>query len=141
MPLADFASLMLAGFFEGDDLSGALASLCAEAFDFPLPLVQPDPARPGLRALELFHGPTGAFKDFGARFLMGCFDRIGDTRSPLTVLLLPPYARCRSTSPKRDSRFTGSSIFCAEGRSGGGSPITSPTRSTGGHQRRSPQGM
>ena len=43
-------------------------------------LVTPDPARPGLRALELFHGPTGAFKDFGARFLMACFDRLGDPR-------------------------------------------------------------
>ena len=34
--------------------------------------------RSGLRVLELFHGPTGAFKDFGARFLMACFDRLGD---------------------------------------------------------------
>jgi len=77
---------MLRPLFEGDALERELDSICAEAFDFPLPIVRPDPARPGLRALELFHGPTGAFKDFGARFLMACFDRIGDPRAPLTVL-------------------------------------------------------
>jgi threonine synthase len=85
-PLASFAASMLGPFFEGDVLEPELDAICAEAFDFPLPIVQPDPARPGLRAMELFHGPTGAFKDFGARFLMACFDRIGDPRDPLTVL-------------------------------------------------------
>jgi threonine synthase len=86
MPLAEFAAAMLAPFFAGNALEPELPSICAEAFDFPVPLAMPDPARPGLRALELFHGPTGAFKDFGARFLMACFDRIGDPADPLTVL-------------------------------------------------------
>jgi len=85
-PLADFAAAMLAPIFEGDALAAELPAICAEAFDFPVPLATPDPARPGLRALELFHGPTGAFKDFGARFLLACFDRIGDAANPLTVL-------------------------------------------------------
>jgi threonine synthase len=44
-----------------------------------------DPRRPTLRTLELFHGPTAAFKDFGARFLMGCFNRLR-AELPLTVL-------------------------------------------------------
>jgi threonine synthase len=86
MELAEFAAAMLAPFFEGDRLEGELEAICREAFDFPVPLVVPDPAEPGLRALELFHGPTGAFKDFGARFLLACFDRIGDPANPLTVL-------------------------------------------------------
>lgn len=85
-PLPSFAADMLRPFFAGDALEGTLGAICAEAFDFPLPVVQPDPARPCLRALELFHGPTGAFKDFGARFLMACFSRIGDRLKPLTVL-------------------------------------------------------
>jgi threonine synthase len=85
-PLADFAAAFLAPFFAGDPLEAELDAICREAFDFPAPLVTPDPARPGLRALELFHGPTGAFKDFGARFLLACFDRIGDPADPLTVL-------------------------------------------------------
>jgi threonine synthase len=86
LPLADFAARLLAPFFAGGRLQGALDAICAEAFDFPVPLVAPDPAKPGLRALELFHGPTGAFKDFGARFLMACFERIGGPADPLTVL-------------------------------------------------------
>ncbi|HLO67470.1 MAG TPA: threonine synthase, partial [Holophaga sp.] len=43
-----------------------LEAASAAALDFPVPLV---PAGRGLHALELFHGPTLAFKDFGARFL------------------------------------------------------------------------
>lgn len=86
LPLPEFAAAMLAPFFAGDPLGEALPRICAEAFDFPAPLVTPDPARPGFQVLELFHGPTGAFKDFGARFLMACFDRIGDPARPLTVL-------------------------------------------------------
>jgi threonine synthase len=85
-PLADFAAELLKPFFAGDALEPELAAICADAFDFPMPLVAPDPTKPNLHALELFHGPTGAFKDFGARFLMGCFDRIAGADGPLTVL-------------------------------------------------------
>jgi threonine synthase len=37
-----------------------------KALDFPIPMV---PLGPNLRVLELFHGPTLAFKDVGARFM------------------------------------------------------------------------
>ncbi len=43
-----------------------VAALAAAAFDFPVPLVR---VREGLWALELFHGPSLSFKDFGVRFL------------------------------------------------------------------------
>jgi len=84
--LPEFATQFLAPFFDGDPLGEELAAICSEAFDFPVPTVTPDPDRPQLSVLELFHGPTGAFKDFGARFLMACFDRLGDPARPLTVL-------------------------------------------------------
>jgi threonine synthase len=100
-PLAEFAAAMLAPFFAGDMLEEALPRICAEAFDFPAPLVRPDSANAGRHFLELFHGPTGAFKDFGARFLLGCFDRL---REPLTVLVAT-------------SGDTGGAVGCAaEGR-------------------------
>jgi threonine synthase len=86
LPLAEFAAAMLRPFFAGDRLEPELAAICAQAFNFPVPLVTPDSARPALRGFELFHGPTGAFKDFGARFLLACFDRLGDPAYPLTVL-------------------------------------------------------
>ncbi len=99
MPLADFAAAMLAPFFAGDRLEESLGAICAEAFDFPAPLA----AVRGLCALELFHGPTGAFKDFGARFLMACFDRFDER---LTVLVAT-------------SGDTGGAVGCAaEGRAG-----------------------
>ena len=83
LPLAEFAARLLAPFFAGDRLAHELPAICAAAYDFEVPLVN---AVPGLKSLELFHGPTAAFKDFGARFLMECFDRLGDAARPLTVL-------------------------------------------------------
>lgn len=80
--LAAFAAEWLRPFFMGDPLEDELDAICAEAFTFPAPLV---PVTKGLKALELFHGPTGAFKDFGARFLMAGFDRLAGNE-PLTVL-------------------------------------------------------
>ena len=46
-----------------------LQRICAETVDFDFPLV---PVAPGMAALELFHGPTLAFKDVGARFMSRC---------------------------------------------------------------------
>ena len=41
-----------------------------------------------LSVLELFHGPTSAFKDFGARFLAACMERIRrGQRRKLTILV------------------------------------------------------
>src|SRR5882757_3150663 len=62
-----------------------LWQIVSEAINFPVKLVS---LSPGLHVLELFHGPTLAFKDFGARFmarLMGYFVR-GESRT-LTVLV------------------------------------------------------
>ena len=83
LSLPDFAARFLAPFFAGDPLEPELAAICAGAFTFPLPIAT---LADGRRVLELFHGPTGAFKDFGARFLMECLERLGDPAHPLTVL-------------------------------------------------------
>lgn len=84
--LADTAAGLLAPFFAGDGLASELPAICHEAFDFPAPL-RPL-ATPHDHVLELFHGPTAAFKDFGARFLAACLTRLraGDAR-PLTILV------------------------------------------------------
>jgi threonine synthase len=51
----------------GEDLPGpVLDSVVRDALDFEIPLV---PVEEGIHALELFHGPTLAFKDVGARFM------------------------------------------------------------------------
>jgi threonine synthase len=89
-PFAEIATGFIAPFLEGDPLAPHVASMCERAFDFPLPLERLD-ERTSL--LELFHGPTAAFKDFGARFLAECFQRIASGESaggparPMTVLV------------------------------------------------------
>lgn len=60
-----------------------LARAVRDALDFPVPLVE---VRPGVFALELFHGPTLAFKDFGARFFAAVLDLVRDPGRPVTIL-------------------------------------------------------
>ncbi len=84
--LAETAATLLQPFFAGDGLEADLPAICAEAFDFPAPLKPL--ATPGDHVLELFHGPTAAFKDFGARFLAACLTRLRkDDARPLTILV------------------------------------------------------
>jgi threonine synthase len=85
--LKDVGRVLLAPFFAGDPLEGELGEICAAAFDFPAPLREPKPARPDLWVLELTHGPTAAFKDFGARFLAEVMDRLGDPAHPYLILV------------------------------------------------------
>ncbi len=70
--MAEVGERVLWPFLEGDPLQAHLAEMCREAFDFPVPLVS---LEPGLSVLELFHGPTAAFKDVGARFLAALVSR------------------------------------------------------------------
>jgi threonine synthase len=86
--LADLASHMLRPFAEGDVMAAVLPEAAADAFNFPAPLVELRGAQGPLSVLELFHGPTAAFKDFGARFLAASLERIPRTDSRrLTILV------------------------------------------------------
>jgi threonine synthase len=84
--LGDVARILLAPFFAGSALEPALADIVDETFGFPVPET---PLPGGRRSLlELFHGPTAAFKDVGAGFLAACLARLeGDAADPLTVLV------------------------------------------------------
>ena len=69
-------------FFEDDALGPQLAEICSEAFNFPVPLnyLNDDTA-----VLELFHGPSAAFKDVGARFLAACVSRLSGRRTVIVA--------------------------------------------------------
>jgi threonine synthase len=73
---ADLASRMLRPFVEGDVMADVLPAAARDAFNFPAPVVEVGGAEGPLSVLELFHGPTAAFKDFGARFLAASLERI-----------------------------------------------------------------
>jgi threonine synthase len=85
LPFTEVCFRVVRPFATPDVPEEVLWQIVAEAINFPVKLVSLTPA---LHILELFHGPTLAFKDFGARFmarLMGYFVR-GETRQ-LTVLV------------------------------------------------------
>ncbi|GFE83529.1 threonine synthase [Steroidobacter agaridevorans] len=86
--MPEIGERLLAPFFEGDALAGELGAICREAFNFPAPLVTLDQAPQPASVLELFHGPTCAFKDFGARFLAATMERIRRNEpKKLTILV------------------------------------------------------
>jgi threonine synthase len=70
----------------GDEFDrDALAGLARDAFDFAAPTVRLGSA---LSVLELFHGPTLAFKDFGARFLARAFGHLLNERGDHATILV-----------------------------------------------------
>jgi len=83
---ADELALQVMKPYVGDCIPEAeLHRIVCETLDFPIPLAE---VCNGISCLELFHGPTLAFKDVGARFMSRClgwFSRDNDRR---TVVLL-----------------------------------------------------
>lgn len=80
---SEFAALVLADFFKGDELADQLATLCKNAFNFPVPV---EKITDNTFMLELFHGPTLSFKDVGARFLAECFNVLSQKKK-ITILV------------------------------------------------------
>jgi len=80
--LAEFlAQRIFGGVLEGETMTRIVRS----AFDFPVPIV---PFDEGSSILELFHGPTGSFKDFGARFLTRLLSVLRDPSGKPIVILV-----------------------------------------------------
>ena len=78
----DIGAEMLAPYTEGCRDKDELREILKDVLNFPIPLHE---IEKGVFSLELFHGPTAAFKDVGARFLSRVLSRITDRR--LTVLV------------------------------------------------------
>ena len=81
--IVDIATVVGAHLLRGEITEAALAPLVREALDFPIPLV---PVSDRVWALELFHGPTLAFKDVGARVQARLLHHFTDG-TPLTILV------------------------------------------------------
>ncbi len=86
--LKDVAYIVLEPLFKASSLASDLEAIINETFSFPIPVVDLPVETGSCRLLELFHGPTAAFKDVGARFLAACLVRLqGDIDYPLTILV------------------------------------------------------
>ena len=75
------AKLLIENEIEKDDLK----AIIEDAFDFDIPLIN---VHDNIHVLELYHGPTLAFKDFGARFMarvMGYFLKSDDRKINILV--------------------------------------------------------
>ncbi|UIP27488.1 threonine synthase [Photobacterium sp. TLY01] len=70
--------------FIGDELATeTVQQMVSNAFQFPAPVAQ---VKDGVYALELFHGPTLAFKDFGGRFMAQSLAAVSDSNGKITIL-------------------------------------------------------
>ncbi|MGH8258516.1 MAG: threonine synthase [Steroidobacteraceae bacterium] len=98
--LATLARVLIGPFAAGSALEQDLRAIAADAFTFDAPLVPLEPApersdarhagdgAASLSVLQLFHGPTAAFKDFGARFLAASLARLRrPAERTLTILV------------------------------------------------------
>jgi threonine synthase len=84
-PFQDVACRLAERWLSDEFAAPVLGRLVSEALDFPVPTVEVDR---GLRVLELFHGPTLAFKDFGARFLARFFGHLLARRGDHATILV-----------------------------------------------------
>ena len=82
--LTEIGLRALRPFTRGEIDPATLEAVVVEALNFPIPLVE---IEPGIFALELFHGPTLAFKDVGARVMARLMASLHRADEPLTVLV------------------------------------------------------
>ncbi len=85
LPLGEVAVRVLSHLVGDEFDRAAFDALVREAFNFPAPTVA---LGPRLSVLELFHGPTMAFKDFGARFLARTFGHLLAERGDHATILV-----------------------------------------------------
>ena len=78
-------SFVLARHLLGDEIPhDTLRAATRDALDFPVPLRE---IEPGIHLVELYHGPTHAFKDVGARFMARMMAALRDAGSPPVTIL------------------------------------------------------
>ena len=85
MPIHDMAFTVMQPFVADSISATALKEIIAETLDFDFPIV---PITDNMASLELFQGPTLAFKDVGARFMARCLGYLNQKNSAQKVTVL-----------------------------------------------------
>jgi len=84
LSLAEIGIEVASHFIDKDIHPDKLSEICQDALNFPTPLVS---FEPGVYSLELFHGPSCAFKDVGARFMSRCLSYFAqESHEKITIL-------------------------------------------------------
>lgn len=81
----DIAFEVIKPYVGGDISDNDLHDICRSTVSFDFPLVK---ITENITALELFHGPTLAFKDVGAKFMSQCLGHFSDKASKKTVVIV-----------------------------------------------------
>ncbi|MGB5369743.1 MAG: threonine synthase [Flavobacteriaceae bacterium] len=85
LPKTEIAYRAIAQFVSEDLPEATLKTILAEVLDFGFPLIE---IEENIAVLELFHGPTMAFKDVGARFMAQCLGYFSQhSATEVTVLV------------------------------------------------------
>ncbi|MBP9663411.1 MAG: threonine synthase [Pyrinomonadaceae bacterium] len=82
---AEIAFRVIRPFVGGEIDDASLDAICRETVDFEFPLVS---ITDRISVLELFHGPTLAFKDVGARFMSRCLRHFAGSAEQRTVVIV-----------------------------------------------------
>lgn len=82
LPFVKRSSIILSHLLDNEISQSDLETMLTKAFEFPAPLKH---VNDNIYSLELFHGPTLAFKDFGARFMAQCLNQFNQ-QGELTIL-------------------------------------------------------
>ena len=82
LPLVERSTKILQHLIGEELPSDLIETIVTTAFQFPAPLQK---VTDNIHCLELFHGPTLAFKDFGGRFMAQCLANISEGK-PITIL-------------------------------------------------------
>jgi len=85
MKIQEIAYILSKIWLNEDFPDNLLKEIAYDAFDFEAPLHQVDE---NIYSLELFHGPTLAFKDFGARFMARTLSHLQQNEDQETVILV-----------------------------------------------------
>ena len=80
--MSEISNFILNYYFSDDLDENSIDKISTESFNFETPLILMNNK---ISILELFHGPTLAFKDFGARFMASLFDKFNDQKE--TIIL------------------------------------------------------
>ena len=79
---AELSYNMIKPYVKNDIPNRILKDICIDSFSFDIPLIH---LNDGTKVLELFHGPTLAFKDFAVRFMARCMSYLMNQK--ITILV------------------------------------------------------